>query len=213
MAYTLPALPYANNALEPHIDARTMEIHHTKHHQAYIDKLNAALEAQPETSKISLEELLKDLNMVPENIRSAVQNNGGGHFNHSFFWNLMSPNPTKEPTEKLQTKLDETFGSMDNFKTEFKNTALNRFGSGWAWLVMTNNQELKIISTANQDTPLALGQTPLLGIDVWEHAYYIEFRNSRKNYIDEFWEAVNWNFANENYISKNLDQVSRMLQA
>ena len=200
--YELPKLNYAYDALEPFIDAKTMEIHHSKHHQAYIDKLNAALETQPETAKISLEELLKDLNMVPESIRPTVQNNGGGHFNHSFFWNLMSPNPTKEPTGKLQTKLDETFGSIDNFKTEFKNAALNRFGSGWAWLVMTNNQELKIISTANQDTPLALGQTPVLGIDVWEHAYYLKFQNKRGDYIDSWWNVLNWAVVDRNFTQK-----------
>jgi Fe-Mn family superoxide dismutase len=177
MSYTLPKLEYAYNALEPFIDARTMEIHYTKHHQAYITNLNAALEKHPEL-KLSLEEMLADLTKVPQDIRGAVQNNGGGHFNHTFFWTLLKINNGATPKGKLLEAINKAFGSFDAFKEAFSNAAKTRFGSGWAWLIVTKDKSLKVLSTANQDTPLAEG-TPILGLDVWEHAYYLNYQNRR----------------------------------
>ena len=190
MKYELPALGYAYDALEPFIDARTMEIHYTKHHQAYITNLNAALEKHPELD-LSLEEMLKDLLKVPEDIRAAVQNNGGGHFNHAFFWPLLKVNNGKTPQGKLLDAINEAFGSFDAFKEAFGNAAKTRFGSGWAWLVKTNDGTLKVMSTPNQDTPLALGK-PILGLDVWEHAYYLNYQNRRPDYVSAFFSVVNW---------------------
>lgn len=190
MSYTLPKLEYAYNALEPFIDARTMEIHYTKHHQAYITNLNAALEKHPEL-KLSLEEMLADLTKVPQDIRGAVQNNGGGHFNHTFFWTLLKINNGATPKGKLLEAINKAFGSFDAFKEAFSNAAKTRFGSGWAWLIVTKDKSLKVLSTANQDTPLAEG-TPILGLDVWEHAYYLNYQNRRPDYVSAFFQVINW---------------------
>jgi superoxide dismutase, Fe-Mn family len=191
MAYQLPELPYAYDALEPHIDKETMNIHHTKHHNTYVTNVNAALEGHEELASKSVEELISDLNAVPEAIRTAVRNNGGGHANHSLFWQLLSPNGGGNPTGALAEAIDSKFGSFDEFKTKFENAGKTRFGSGWAWLVL-NNGELEVTSTANQDSPLMEGQTPLLGVDVWEHAYYLKYQNRRPDYLAAFWNVVNW---------------------
>lgn len=197
MAHTLPALPYANDALEPHIDARTMEIHHGKHHQAYITNLNNALASHPDLESKSAEALVRDLAAVPDAIRTAVRNNAGGHVNHSFFWSILSPGKGGLPTGPLAAAIDATFGSFDNFKTEFAKAATTRFGSGWAWLVVLDGK-LAVSSTANQDSPI-MGKavagcegTPILGLDVWEHAYYLHYQNRRPDYISAFWNVVNW---------------------
>jgi Fe-Mn family superoxide dismutase len=197
MAHTLPALPYANDALEPHIDARTMEIHHGKHHQAYITNLNNALASHPDLESKSADALVRDLSAVPEAIRTAVRNNAGGHVNHSFFWSILSPGKGGLPTGPLAAAIDATFGSFDNFKTEFAKAATTRFGSGWAWLVVLDGK-LAVSSTANQDSPI-MGKavagcegTPILGLDVWEHAYYLHYQNRRPDYISAFWNVVNW---------------------
>lgn len=197
MSYTLPTLTYAYDALEPFFDARTMEIHHTKHHQAYINNLNAALEKHPEL-KLSLEEMLKDLTKVPQDIRGAVQNNGGGHYNHSFFWLLLKVNNGAKPQGKLLEAINKSFGSFDAFKEQFSNAAKTRFGSGWAWLIVDNNKELKVLSTANQDTPLAEGK-PILGLDVWEHAYYLNYQNRRPDYVSAFFNVINWDVVEKLY--------------
>lgn len=198
MAYSLPTLPYTYDALEPHIDARTMEIHHTKHHQAYINKVNAALEGHPDLAAKSIEDLMTGLASVPEDIRGAVRNNGGGHANHSLFWTIMAPNGGGNPSGELAAAIDGTFGSFDNFKTEFGNAAATRFGSGWAWLSVDSGK-LVVESTANQDTPLSEGRTPILGLDVWEHAYYLHYQNRRPDYISAFWNVVNWNAVGERF--------------
>jgi Fe-Mn family superoxide dismutase len=192
MVYTLPPLPYAYNALEPWIDAQTMEIHHTKHHQGYIDNLNKALEKHPELRDRSLESLLREINGVPEDIRTAVRNHGGGHINHSMFWQNMAPNAGGEPTGALADAIRRKFGSFDAFKEEFTNAAMGRFGSGWGWLVLTASGELLVYSTANQDSPYMEGHTPLLGIDVWEHAYYLKYQNRRAEYVRNFYNVINW---------------------
>jgi Fe-Mn family superoxide dismutase len=197
MSYTLPTLTYAYDALEPFFDARTMEIHYTKHHQAYINNLNAALEKHPEL-KLSLEEMLKDLTKVPQDIRGAVQNNGGGHYNHSFFWLLLKVNNGATPQGKLLEAINKSFGSFDAFKEQFSNAAKTRFGSGWAWLIVDNNKELKVLSTANQDTPLAEGK-PILGLDVWEHAYYLNYQNRRPDYVSAFFNVINWDVVEKLY--------------
>ena len=197
MAHTLPALPYANDALEPHIDARTMEIHHGKHHQAYITNLNNALASHPDLESKSADALVRDLAAVPDAIRTAVRNNAGGHVNHSFFWSILSPGKGGLPSGPLAAAIDATFGSFDNFKTEFAKAATTRFGSGWAWLVVLDGK-LAVSSTANQDSPI-MGKavagcegTPILGLDVWEHAYYLHYQNRRPDYISAFWNVVNW---------------------
>lgn len=197
MPHTLPALPYAHNALEPHIDARTMEIHHGKHHQAYITNLNNAIAGNADLEARSAEELIANLDAVPENIRTAVRNNAGGHVNHSFFWTIMGPGKGGSPSGKLAAAIDAAFGSFDNFKAEFAKAGVTRFGSGWAWLVV-NGGKLAVCSTANQDTPL-MGKavagcegTPILGCDVWEHAYYLHYQNRRPDYIAAFWNLVDW---------------------
>lgn len=190
MSYTLPKLEYAYDALEPFIDARTMEIHYTKHHQAYITNLNAALEKHPEFN-LSLEEMLTDLKKVPEDIRGAVQNNGGGHFNHTFFWTLLKVNHGSTPKGELLEAINSQFGSFDAFKEAFSNAAKTRFGSGWAWLIVDKQNKLKVLSTPNQDTPLAEGR-PILGLDVWEHAYYLNYQNRRPDYVSAFFSVVNW---------------------
>ena len=191
MKYTLPALGYDYNALEPFIDAKTMEIHHTKHHQAYVNNLNAALEKHPEFN-LDLEVFLKDLNLVPEDIRTAVRNNGGGHFNHAFFWDLLKVNNGALPEGDLLAAINRDFGSFDNFKDLFSKAAATRFGSGWAWLILNNEGKLEVTSTPNQDTPLAEGK-PLLGLDVWEHAYYLNYQNRRPDYVSAFFQIVDWN--------------------
>lgn len=192
MAYELPALPYAKDALEPHIDATTMEIHHGKHHQTYITKLNAALEGHPDLAAKSIEDLIADIDALPESVRAAVRNNGGGHANHSLFWKLMAPNAGGQPTGALASAIESTFGSFDAFKEKFEAAGANRFGSGWAWLIKNKEGALEITSTPNQDSPLMSGDTPLLGCDVWEHAYYLNYQNRRPDYLKAFWNVVNW---------------------
>ncbi len=192
MAFELPALPYPYDALEPYIDARTMEIHHTKHHGGYVKKLNAALEKYPYLQDVPLETLLRNLASVPEDIRTAVRNNGGGHANHSLFWTVMSPNGGGEPEGELARVITETFGGFAQFKDLFSTTAATRFGSGWAWLVVDAFGHLKVYSTPNQDNPLMEGFTPILGLDVWEHAYYLKYQNRRAEYIANWWSVVNW---------------------
>jgi len=200
MAYELPDLPYAYDALEPHIDARTMEIHHTKHHQAYIDKANAALQGQDDLASRSIDALVSDLDSVPENIRGALRNNGGGHSNHSLFWTVMSPEGGGEPGGALADAIAAACGSFAGFQEQFAAAAATRFGSGWAWLSVDGGA-LVVESTANQDTPLSAGNTPILGLDVWEHAYYLNYQNRRPDYIAGFWNVVNW------------DEVSRRFAA
>ncbi|WP_121662848.1 superoxide dismutase SodA [Metabacillus litoralis] len=191
MAYELPQLPYAYDALEPHIDKETMNIHHTKHHNTYITNVNAALEGNADLAGKSVEELVSNLDAVPEAIRPAVCNNGGGHANHSLFWTILSPNGGGEPAGELGEAINAKFSSYDSFKEEFAKAATTRFGSGWAWLVV-NNGELEVTSTPNQDSPLMEGKTPILGLDVWEHAYYLNYQNRRPDYIASFWNVVNW---------------------
>ncbi|MCZ2126597.1 MAG: superoxide dismutase [Anaerolineales bacterium] len=191
MAFELPKLAYAYNALEPHIDARTMEIHHSKHHQGYITNLNAALEKAPELQGKSLEALLGDLNAVPESVRAAVRNHGGGTYNHNLFWEVMAPNAGGAPKGDLAKAIDASFNSFDAFKDEFSKAAASRFGSGWAWLVKKDSG-LAVVSTANQDNPLSDGLTPILGIDVWEHAYYLNYQNRRPDYVAAFYNVINW---------------------
>ena len=200
MAFELPQLPYAYDALEPHIDKETMNIHHTKHHNTYVTNLNNALQGQDELLSKSVEDLISNLDAVPEAARTAVRNNGGGHANHSLFWKLLSPNGGGEPTGALADAINSKFGSFDKFKEDFAAAAAGRFGSGWAWLVL-NNGALEITSTPNQDNPIMEGKTPLLGLDVWEHAYYLNYQNRRPDYIKAFWNVVNW------------DEVSKLYEA
>jgi Fe-Mn family superoxide dismutase len=192
MAFTLPALPYGYDALEPHIDARTMEIHHTKHHQAYVNNLNAAIEKAPELQSKSLDELMRDVNSAPESVRTAVRNNGGGHWNHSMFWEIMAPGAGGEPTGALANAIKSAFGDFTKFKEQFTAAATGRFGSGWAWLINSGGK-LSITSTPNQDNPLMEAKTAILGLDVWEHAYYLKYQNKRPDYIAAWWNVVNWN--------------------
>jgi superoxide dismutase, Fe-Mn family len=199
MAYELPKLPYPYDALEPHIDARTMEIHHTKHHQTYITNVNNALKDQPELAKKSVEDLIRDLNAVPDTIRAAVRNNGGGHANHCFFWKIMGPGKGGEPKGKLADDIKSTFGSFDQFKEKFAAAGAARFGSGWAWLIKNKSGKLEVISTPNQDSPLMDGNMPVLGVDVWEHAYYLNYQNRRPDYIKAWWNVVNWDEVAKNY--------------
>lgn len=198
MAYTLPKLPYAYDALEPHIDAKTMEIHHTKHHQTYIDKVNAALEKHPDLAKMDVDDLMRNLAKVPEDIRMVVRNNGGGHSNHAFFWTIMKPGGGGKPTGELAQAIDSKFGSFEKLVEEFNAAAANRFGSGWAWLTVDGGQ-LRVESTPNQDTPLSEGRTPILGLDVWEHAYYLKYQNKRPDYAKAFWNVVNWDEVGSRY--------------
>jgi Fe-Mn family superoxide dismutase len=201
-SFSLPSLPYSYDALEPHIDARTMEIHHTKHHQGYVNKLNAALEGQDSLEGLSLDALIGDLAQVPEKIRTAVRNNGGGHANHSMFWKVMSPNAEGTPTGKLADAIASRFGSFGDFKDVFSSAAATRFGSGWAWLAVTSEGSLDVFSTANQDNPLMVGHTPILGLDVWEHAYYLKYQNRRPDYIEAFFSLINWD-----EVARNFDQA------
>ena len=202
MAYTLPKLSYAYDALEPHIDARTMEIHHTKHHQTYITKVNEAIAGTALEAK-SVENLITDLSAVPENIRTVVRNHGGGHANHSLFWTVMSPGAGSGPSGALAKAIDAAFGSFDKFKELFANAAATRFGSGWAWLTVTGGK-LAVESTANQDSPLSDGRTPILGLDVWEHAYYLKYQNRRPDYVSAFWNVINWD-----EVARRLAETSR----
>jgi Fe-Mn family superoxide dismutase len=194
MAFELPKLPYAVDALEPYIDAQTMTIHHDKHHQAYITNLNGAIEKHPELASKSLEDLLMDLNSVPEDVRTVVRNHGGGTWNHSMFWEIMAPKAGGTPSGDLAKAVDAAFGSFDAFKTEFEKAANGRFGSGWAWLVKKGSG-VAVVSTANQDNPMSEGMTPILGIDVWEHAYYLKYQNRRAEYVTNWWNVVNWDAA------------------
>ncbi|MGG3519063.1 superoxide dismutase [Mn] [Bacillus pseudomycoides] len=196
--HELPNLPYAYDALEPHFDKETMNIHHTKHHNTYVTNLNAALEGHAELAEKSVEELVANLNEVPEAIRTAVRNNGGGHANHTFFWTILSSNGGGQPVGELAAAIEAKFGSFDAFKTEFAKAGATRFGSGWAWLVV-NNGELEVTSTPNQDSPLTEGKTPVIGLDVWEHAYYLHYQNRRPDYIGAFWNVVDWNAAEKRY--------------
>ncbi len=200
MAYEVPDLPYAYDALEPHIDEATMKVHHDKHHQAYVDKANAALEGT-EWADRDVEDVLRELDSLPADKQGPVRNNAGGHYNHSLFWKMMSPDGGGAPAGDLGAAIDEAFGSFDAFKEEFKNAGINRFGSGWAWLVW-DGSGLAIVSTANQDSPISNGQVPLLGADVWEHAYYLNYQNRRPDYLDAFWNVVDWD-----YVADRLNQA------
>jgi Fe-Mn family superoxide dismutase len=191
MAFTLPNLPYAFDALEPHIDTQTMQIHHGKHHQAYVNNLNAAIEKAPELAGKSLDELMRGINSVPESVRTAVRNNGGGHWNHSLFWQVMGPGKGGEPTGKLADAIKSAFGDFSKFKEQFAAAGAGRFGSGWAWLI-NDGGKLSITSTPNQDNPLMEGKNAILGLDVWEHAYYLKYQNKRPDYITAWWNVVNW---------------------
>ncbi len=199
MAFQLPALPYPTNALEPYIDAQTMEIHHGKHHAAYVNNLNAALEGHADLQNKSIEELLRNIDSVPEAIRTAVRNNGGGHANHTLYWEIMTPGGAKEPSGELAEAIKAAFGSFESFKDEFAKAGAGRFGSGWAWLVVTKDGKLAVYSTANQDSPLMQGDTPILGMDVWEHAYYLKYQNRRPEYIQAFMNVINWDKVAERY--------------
>jgi Fe-Mn family superoxide dismutase len=198
MAYSVPDLPYPYDALEPHIDEATMRVHHDKHHQAYVDKANGALEGTEWADK-SVEEVLENLSSLPEGKQGPVRNNAGGHYNHSLFWQMLSPDGGGAPEGELGAAIDSAFGSFDSFKEEFKNAGIARFGSGWAWLVKDSSGALKVTSTANQDAPISNGETPLLGADVWEHAYYLKYQNKRPEYLDAFWNVVNWNYVAERF--------------
>lgn len=205
MPHTLPELGYAYDALEPHFDARTMEIHHSKHHQAYITKLNAAIEGKADLESKPIGDLIAGLGAVPEEIRGAVRNNGGGHANHAFFWKVIAPGGASEPTGELAAAIDSAFGSLDAFKETFGNAGVTRFGSGWAWLVKKEDGSLAVCSTPNQDSPV-MGEavagcsgTPLLGLDVWEHAYYLQYQNRRPDFIAAFWDVVNWDVVAANF--------------
>ena len=198
MAFTLPPLPYAPGALEPHIDAQTMQIHHGKHHQTYVNNLNAALEKAPELQNRSIEELMREVERVPEGVRTAVRNNGGGHYNHSMFWQIMAPNAGGEPTGAIGEAIRSTFGDFGKFRDQFTAAGTGRFGSGWAWLVADGGR-LSITSTPNQDNPLMEGKQPVMGLDVWEHAYYLKYQNRRPDYLAAVWNVINWRVAEERF--------------
>lgn len=203
MAHTLPELPYPADALEPTIDKETMNIHHGKHHAAYVNNLNAAIEGKSDLASKSAEDLIKNLDAVPEDIRTAVRNNGGGHVNHTMFWETMTPGGSKEPTGALAEAITSTFGSFDEFKKKFNEAGTKRFGSGWAWLVKSQSGKLEVISTANQDNPMMEGHQPILGNDVWEHAYYLSYQNKRPDYLQAWWSVVNWDV-----VGKRFDALS-----
>jgi len=192
MAFELPLLPYDYSALEPYIDTQTMQIHHDKHHQAYVTNVNNALQGHDQLASMSVDDLLRNIHQVPESIRTAVRNNAGGHSNHSMFWNIMKPNGGGEPTGDLASAIQQAFGSFDAFKTAFNDAGVKRFGSGWAWLVLDSSGKLQVISTANQDSPLMDGLHPVMGNDVWEHAYYLKYQNRRPEYLNAWWNVVNW---------------------
>jgi len=199
MAYELPPLPYPANALEPHIDAKTMEIHHDKHHQAYITNANNALKDYPDLAAKPVDELIANLNQVPESIRTVVRNNAGGHSNHTFFWKIMAPNAGGKPKGKLAEAIDSTFGGFDQFKEKFQAAAVGRFGSGWGWLVVGKDGKLAITSTPNQDSPIMEGLKPVIGVDVWEHSYYLLYQNRRPDYVKAWWNVLNWDQAEKNF--------------
>ncbi len=199
MAFSLPDLPYPHDALEPHIDTMTMQIHHGKHHQGYTNKLNAALDGHDDLQGKSIEDLLRSIDALPDDIRTAVRNNGGGFANHSLFWTVMVPGGGGDPSDDLADAINDAFGSVDAFKTRFAAAAGSRFGSGWAWLVVDGGGALKVYSTANQDSPTMQGDTPILGLDVWEHAYYLNYQNRRPDYVNSFWNIVNWDQVAANY--------------
>ena len=198
MAFELPKLQYSYDALEPYIDAKTMEIHHSKHHQTYITNLNKALESYPELFEKSLEDLLANLDQIPESIRVAVRNGGGGHYNHTLFWQIIGPKSDIKPSENMNSLITDSFESFDNFKSEFNEKATKQFGSGWGWLCQDKSGKLVTLSTPNQDTPISSGLNPVLGIDVWEHAYYLNYQNKRPDYINAFWEIINWEAVESN---------------
>ncbi|MBE9179980.1 superoxide dismutase [Oculatella sp. LEGE 06141] len=199
MAFELPSLPYSFDALEPYIDAQTMQIHHDKHHAAYVNKLNSALESQSDLQNKSIDELIRDLNSLPESVRTAVRNNGGGHFNHTIFWTLMAPNAGGEPTGEIANAIKDTFGDFETFKTKFNDAGAGQFGSGFVWLVRTRDGKLEVVSTPNQDNPLTDGHFPIMGNDVWEHAYYLKYQNQRPEYLKQWWNTVNWNEVNNRF--------------
>ena len=199
MAFELPPLPYEYNALEPYIDEQTMHLHHDKHHQAYVNNLNTAMESASQLASLSVDQLMRRINEVPDNVRTAVQNNGGGHANHSMFWQIMGPNGGGQPTGTLAQAITTTFGSFDQLKTAFNDAGAKRFGSGWAWLVMNAQGQLQVISTANQDSPLMQGNYPIMGNDVWEHAYYLKYQNRRPDYLNAWWNVVNWSAVQQRY--------------
>ncbi len=202
MAFTLPDLPYAFNALEPHIDAKTMEIHHDKHHGTYVTRLNGALEKAPAFQNKTIEEILRSLDSVPAEVRTAVRNHGGGHYNHTLFWKMLSPKGGGKPSGSLAAAIDKSFGSFDSFKDQFGTAAANLFGSGWAWLCADSGGKLSIVSTPNQDNPISQGLKPILGLDVWEHAYYLKYQNRRPEYIAAFWNVVSWSQVAANLSAK-----------
>jgi Fe-Mn family superoxide dismutase len=199
MAFELPTLPYSNDALEPYIDAQTMQIHHDNHHGTYVSKLNAALEKHSDLQSKSADELIRNLNTLPETVRSAVRNNGGGHFNHTIFWTLMAPNAGGEPTGAIAQAISDTFGNFENFKQRFNDAGAGQFGSGFVWLVRTADGKLDVVSTPNQDNPLTEGHFPIMGNDVWEHAYYLKYQNRRAEYLKQWWNVVNWDEVNSRF--------------
>jgi Fe-Mn family superoxide dismutase len=199
MAFELPPLPYDYSALEPYIDTQTMQLHHDKHHQAYVTNLNNALKDQAQFASLSLEELMRRINEVPDSVRTAVRNNGGGHINHTMFWQIMKPNGGGEPTGAIASAIQSAFGSFDAFKTAFNDAGVKRFGSGWAWLILDSSGKLQITSTANQDSPFMDGNYPVMGNDVWEHAYYLKYQNRRPDYLNAWWNVVNWDEISRRY--------------
>ena len=199
MAFEVPPLPYDYNALEPYIDTQTMQLHHDKHHAAYVNNLNAALQNAPQFAALPIEQLIQRLNEVPDTIRTAVRNNGGGHLNHSMFWQIMTPNGGGAPSGELGNAINSTFGSFDQFKAAFNDAGVKRFGSGWAWLILDKNGSLQVVSTANQDSPLTDGSFPIMGNDVWEHAYYLKYQNRRPDYLNAWWNVVNWSEIEKRY--------------
>jgi superoxide dismutase, Fe-Mn family len=199
MAFELPPLPYSNDALEPYIDAQTMQIHHDNHHGTYVSKLNAALESHADLQNKSVDELIRSLNTLPDGVKTAVRNNGGGHFNHTIFWTLMAPNAGGEPNGAIAQAINETFGDFENFKQRFNDAGAGQFGSGFVWLVRTADGKLDVVSTPNQDNPLTEGHFPIMGNDVWEHAYYLKYQNRRAEYLKQWWNVVNWNEVNNRF--------------
>lgn len=206
MAYTLPNLPYPTSALEPHIDATTMEIHHGRHHKAYVDNVNKALDGQSALASKPIEQLLREISQVPESVRQAVINNGGGHANHTMFWEIMGPGGGGQPSGPLADDIKASFGDFASFQSQIKQAGVGRFGSGWAWLVAADGK-LKILNTANQDSPLMNGQVPILGVDVWEHAYYLKYQNKRPDYLDAWWNTVNWSAVAQRYSNAKAGKV------
>lgn len=197
MAHELPPLPYNYDALEPYIDTQTMQLHHDMHHQSYVNKLNAALESYADLQSKSIDELVRDLNGLPQDVQKAVRNNGGGHYNHTMFWSIMGPNAGGNPTGEIATAIDDTFGNFENFKTQFNDAGAGQFGSGWAWLVMSADGKLEVANSPNQDNPLSSGSFPIMGNDVWEHAYYLKYQNRRPEYLKAWWNVVNWEAVNQ----------------